>query len=46
VGPGQAIATPLGPDLYRVEVRDLGSENRLAAVITARVARSPLENAE
>jgi acyl-coenzyme A thioesterase PaaI-like protein len=38
VGPGRATATPVGENLVRVEVRDAGSNNRLAALIFARVA--------
>ena len=37
-GPGRATATALGGDLVRVEVRDAGSDDRLAALIFARVA--------
>jgi acyl-coenzyme A thioesterase PaaI-like protein len=38
VGPGRATATRAGRDLVRVEVRDVGSNNRLAALIFVRVA--------
>jgi len=38
VGPGRATALFLGADLVRVEVRDTGSDNRLAALIFARMA--------
>lgn len=38
VGPGRAVATHVGGDHYRVEVRDAGAGDRLAAVATARVA--------
>jgi acyl-coenzyme A thioesterase PaaI-like protein len=38
VGPGRATAALLGPDLVRIEVRDVGSEGRLAALIFARMA--------
>lgn len=38
VGPGRATATRLGRDLVRVEVRDVGHEDRLAALIFVRVA--------
>jgi acyl-coenzyme A thioesterase PaaI-like protein len=38
VGPGRATAVRLGRDLVRVEVRDGGSHDRLAAIIMARVA--------
>lgn len=38
VGPGRAVATDVGGGLYRVEVRDTGAGDRLAAVATARVA--------
>jgi acyl-coenzyme A thioesterase PaaI-like protein len=37
VGPGRATATMLRADLVRVEVRDIGSDNRLAALIFARM---------
>ena len=37
VGPGRATATVLRADLVPVEVRDVGSENRLAALIFARM---------
>jgi len=40
VGPGRATATLLRADLVRVEVRDIGSENRLAALIFARMVRA------
>jgi len=39
VGPGRATAKLLGDDLIRVELRDSGSDNRLASVIIIRVAR-------
>jgi acyl-coenzyme A thioesterase PaaI-like protein len=38
VGPGRATATRVGRDLVRAEVRDVGSDNRLAALILVRVA--------
>jgi acyl-coenzyme A thioesterase PaaI-like protein len=38
VGPGRATATLLGTDLVRVEVRDVGGDDRLAALIFARMA--------
>jgi acyl-coenzyme A thioesterase PaaI-like protein len=38
VGPGRATATSLGADLVRVQVRDVGSDDRLAALIFARMA--------
>jgi acyl-coenzyme A thioesterase PaaI-like protein len=38
VGPGRATATRVGRDLVRVEVRDGGSNERLAALVMARVA--------
>jgi acyl-coenzyme A thioesterase PaaI-like protein len=38
VGPGRATATSLGGNMVRVEVRDAGSDHRLAALILARVA--------
>jgi acyl-coenzyme A thioesterase PaaI-like protein len=37
VGPGRAIATALGGDLVRVEVRDPGKGDRVAAVAMARI---------
>lgn len=37
-GPGRAVATRAGADLLRVEVRDAGADDRLAAAATARVA--------
>jgi acyl-coenzyme A thioesterase PaaI-like protein len=37
VGPGRATATALGGDLVRVEVRDAGQDDRLAALVAARV---------
>ena len=36
VGPGQGVATQLGPDFYRAEVRDSGNENRLCALVYVR----------
>ncbi len=39
VGPGRATASLLGDDLVRVEVRDSGNDNRLAALILIRVRR-------
>jgi hypothetical protein len=39
VGPGRATAKLLGDDLIRVELRDSGSDSRLASVIIIRVAR-------
>jgi acyl-coenzyme A thioesterase PaaI-like protein len=38
VGPGRATATAMGGGLVRVDVRDAGSDDRLAALIYARVA--------
>jgi acyl-coenzyme A thioesterase PaaI-like protein len=38
VGPGVATATDLGGDFVRVEVRDAGRDNRLTALVAARVA--------
>jgi acyl-coenzyme A thioesterase PaaI-like protein len=38
VGPGRATAARVGRDLVRVEVRDVGSNDRLAALILVRVA--------
>ncbi|MGO8861618.1 MAG: PaaI family thioesterase [Acidimicrobiales bacterium] len=38
VGPGRATATLLGRDLVRVEVHDGGSDDRLAALVMARMA--------
>jgi acyl-coenzyme A thioesterase PaaI-like protein len=38
VGPGRATATALGGGLIRVEVRDRGSDDRLASLILVRVA--------
>jgi len=40
VGPGRATASLLRADLVRVEVRDIGSENRRAALIFARMVRA------
>ena len=37
-GPGRATAVSLGAGLLRAEVRDVGNDNRLAALVTARVA--------
>ncbi|MDQ1360210.1 MAG: hypothetical protein QOJ44_587 [Acidimicrobiaceae bacterium] len=37
-GPGRATAVSLGSGLVRAEVRDVGNGNRLAALVTARVA--------
>ncbi len=37
VGPGRATATAVGPDLVEVEVRDVGMDGRLAALVTARL---------
>ncbi len=39
MGPGRATATLVGEDLVRVEVRDGGNDNRLAALILIRVGR-------
>lgn len=36
VGPGRAIATPVGDRLLRVEVRDAGNDDRLATLVVAR----------
>jgi acyl-coenzyme A thioesterase PaaI-like protein len=38
VGPGRATATELGGGLVRVEVRDAGRDDRLTAIVAARVA--------
>jgi acyl-coenzyme A thioesterase PaaI-like protein len=38
VGPGRATATLLGQGVVRVEVRDQGRDNRLTALVLARVA--------
>ncbi len=38
VGPGRATASWLGDDLIRVEIRDVGRGNRLAALTIARLA--------
>jgi acyl-coenzyme A thioesterase PaaI-like protein len=38
VGPGRATATLVSGDLVRAEVRDAGSNNRLAALVFVRVA--------
>jgi acyl-coenzyme A thioesterase PaaI-like protein len=40
-GPGRATAVSLGGGLVRAEVRDVGMDNRLAALVTARVAPLP-----
>jgi hypothetical protein len=37
-GPGRATAVEIGGGLVRAEVRDVGMDNRLAALVTARVA--------
>ena len=37
-GPGRATAVSLGSGFVRAEVRDVGNGNRLAALVTARVA--------
>ncbi len=37
-GPGRATAVSLGAGLVRAEVRDAGNDDRLAALVTARVA--------
>ncbi len=37
IGPGRATATPIGPDLVEVAVRDVGMQERLAASIVARL---------
>jgi acyl-coenzyme A thioesterase PaaI-like protein len=37
VGPGRATAALIGPNLARIEVRDIGSDDRLAALIFARM---------
>jgi acyl-coenzyme A thioesterase PaaI-like protein len=37
-GPGRATAVDIGGGLVRAEVRDVGTDNRLAALVTARVA--------
>jgi acyl-coenzyme A thioesterase PaaI-like protein len=41
VGPGRATAEVVGDGLVRVEVRDIGNADRLAALVTARVAGPP-----
>ncbi len=41
VGPGRATADVVGDGVVRVEVRDSGNADRLAALVTARVAASP-----
>jgi acyl-coenzyme A thioesterase PaaI-like protein len=41
VGPGRATASALGADHVRIEVRDQGSADRLAALIVTRVAPAP-----
>ncbi len=38
VGPGRAIATLLGENLIRVEVRDRGNDDRLASLVLVRTA--------
>jgi acyl-coenzyme A thioesterase PaaI-like protein len=38
IGPGRATATLLGDRLVRAEVRDVGRDDRLTAVVVARVA--------
>jgi len=38
VGPGRATATLLGQGVVRVEVRDQGHDQRLTALVLARVA--------
>lgn len=38
VGPGRAIATLLGENLIRVEVRDRGNDDRLASLVLIRTA--------
>jgi acyl-coenzyme A thioesterase PaaI-like protein len=38
VGPGRATARSVGDGVVRVEVRDAGSDDRLAALVVARVA--------
>jgi len=37
IGPGRAVAAPVGEDLVRVEVRDVGHDDRLAALVIARL---------
>jgi acyl-coenzyme A thioesterase PaaI-like protein len=39
-GPGRAVARNLGGGVIRCEVRDVGNDGRLAALVTARVAPS------
>jgi acyl-coenzyme A thioesterase PaaI-like protein len=39
VGPGRATAEEVGDGTVRVEVRDVGNADRLAALVTARVGR-------
>ncbi len=41
VGPGRATAELVGDGVVRVEVRDAGNEDRLAALVVARVSGSP-----
>jgi acyl-coenzyme A thioesterase PaaI-like protein len=38
IGPARAVAAPMGSEHVRVEVRDLGNADRLAARIVARLA--------
>ena len=41
VGPGRATAEDVGDGVVRVEVRDTGNADRLAALVTARVGHPP-----
>ncbi len=41
VGPGRATAVMIGDGLVRAEVRDVGGDDRLAALVIARVADGP-----
>jgi acyl-coenzyme A thioesterase PaaI-like protein len=41
VGPGRATAVMIGDGLVRAEVRDVGNDDRLAALVVARVAEGP-----
>jgi acyl-coenzyme A thioesterase PaaI-like protein len=44
IGPGRATAESLGHGLVRVEVRDVGEQNRLTAIILARVTSPTLNS--
>ena len=43
IGPGRATATPIGPDLVEVAVRDVGMDDRLAASVVARLGAAPAD---